>query len=330
MGDHIAIDDLQPADVILCRGTGLLSKVIIVMDGSDYSHAALDLPSEGTNHFVGEAVNAGVVKDTLESLLAVHTLVTARRLRDAVRDMSPVLAAADRYLAEGDRYAYEQLLLLAPLCLARKIPLPWPARRLVRAILDHAAELLERLFDEGRQPMICSEFVYRCYGAADPAPHDVYEIEIDTSPGSAVVASVLGLPPPHGRGIHPDSVLAAILRAQPLMPSAELVPRTSTERAEDVGAAAREYLDAVQSHTETPPADLIVDGPLVRSARRFALALARAQRRPLAEHLEEAAPSAVQAAALRNLAQTVADFVTPGDLDRTQSLKDVGDVQSKG
>jgi hypothetical protein len=232
---------------------------------------------------VGEAVDAGVVKNSLASLVASHTRVASRRILDATLGMMPVMRVADEYLSQGDRYAYEQLFLLAPLCLARKIPLPWPVKKAVRAILDHAAAALEVVFNAGKQPMICSEFVYRCYDEADAAAHDPYDIEIDSSPAAALTASVLASRAPRGRGIHPNSVLAAVLRTQPQMPSSEFtreaVPKATPV---DLETSLRDYVDGVRRHKESASrADLIVDGDLVRSVHRFAIALARAVCRPI-------------------------------------------------
>src|SRR5262249_7115548 len=70
------------------------------------------------------------------------------------------------YLAGQVPYAYHQIVLLAILSLTRRIPLPPVGRRLVRVALDQAAGVLNSLVEDGRQLMICSEFVYRCYDEA--------------------------------------------------------------------------------------------------------------------------------------------------------------------
>lgn len=84
------------------------------------------------------------------------------------------------YINNGDRYAYEQILLLALLCVTRKVEPSAIFSRLVRAVLDKAASYFSNIAAgiTGGEPMICSEFVFRCYDEADPRPEDPYSLQI--------------------------------------------------------------------------------------------------------------------------------------------------------
>jgi len=87
-------------------------------------------------------------------------------LGDADWPPKPVTNTAAAFVAEGDRYAYEQILLLAVLATTRRIPLDPVSKRVLRFVLDHAAGLLLKLTSGGKEPMICSELVDRCFKEA--------------------------------------------------------------------------------------------------------------------------------------------------------------------
>lgn len=38
---RLDVQELQPCDVLLCRGKGLFSDMIVLLDGGTYSHAAV-------------------------------------------------------------------------------------------------------------------------------------------------------------------------------------------------------------------------------------------------------------------------------------------------
>ena len=85
------------------------------------------------------------------------------------------------YLDQGNRYAYGQILLLAMVCSTRKLDLSNPLlRRIVYSAINNAAAFVRRMQSGGKQPMICSEFVYRAYDEAIlPDKDDIYTIEIE-------------------------------------------------------------------------------------------------------------------------------------------------------
>ena len=153
--DTIRLDQVRPGDVLLYAGTSVISRAIQVFDGTWASHAAIYL-SDGE---VGEAVARGLVQQGVEHSYEGSDWVEVRRLKTLVPNMDPVVWMAEEYLGEGNRYGYEQLLLLAFLCLTRKLPMSPSLRLLMRSVLDAGAALLTRMLSQEREPMICSAWM---------------------------------------------------------------------------------------------------------------------------------------------------------------------------
>jgi len=167
---------LLSADVLLYHGTGLISDAIRFFDGTDVSHSSLLLNNAPL--LVGEAIARGLIEQPLSGSVSDSAWVMARRLKVRPADVSPVLDRAAFYVAQKERYAYEQILLLAFLCLIRKPKITPIFKRLVIAVLERASKLLLKLTAGGKQPMICSEFVYRCYEEAIPGVLDPFGLSI--------------------------------------------------------------------------------------------------------------------------------------------------------
>jgi hypothetical protein len=331
MSDVLSRDALQPADVLLYRGEGLLPKLIRFFDGTQVNHAGLYLG----NAQVGEAIAEGVVARSLDASIAGHTLVIVRRLTATVATMQPVVDRGRAYVAQGQRYAYEQLLLLAFLALARKLKVTPILDRLLRRLLDGAAAVVAKLTSGGRQPMICSEFVYRSYDEALPGPVDVYSLSVGEMalvppPEAGAAAFALGLsvasPAARGRGVHPHSLLAVeMARRRGAGPQVEAAPAPAPEpvtQAELDGLITR-YLEEVKATlpAATPEA-AAVSGELDAAVEAFARTYFAATAGPAAE-----AVALSTAGPMEHLFRTAADFVTPGDLLNTQSLVTVGEVK---
>lgn len=179
-------------------------------------HAALYM---GTNE-VGEAVPQGLVQQDIAIGTRESAWVLAHRLKEAPIDVQPVLDKAVWYIDQGNRYGFEQILLLAFLCMTRKLKVAPILRQLIRAVLDAAASMVARLTDGGRQPMICSEFVYRSYDEAMPELGDVYSLRINEFLPADVFgvpfsvtharARAAAVPVVRGQGIHAESLLALL------------------------------------------------------------------------------------------------------------------------
>jgi hypothetical protein len=261
--------------------------------------------------------------------------------------MTPVLEVADKYLREHNRYAYGQILLLAGICLTRKLDLDnWLLRRIARTVFDQSTALLERFRREGKEPMICSEFVFRTYDEARPEPDDPYSLEILSQAAAEPRRwfSRVGRSWKDARGvaasevptIHPDS-LAAQLRAAGETPERLLAVGEKKVAAvptpeEDLDPLIEQYLAGTEGIKSAGPPTVAASRPvstddLLASARHFTAELADAAARKtetanrrlgVAKGLAEAAP--------RTFADIVADFVTPGDLLKSPSLKEAGTI----
>jgi hypothetical protein len=249
--------------------------------------------------------------------------------------MDPVLAAANAYLDQGPRYGYEQLLLLAFLCLTRKLKVTPSLRALIRHTLDAAAAVLTRLLSQHRQPMICSEFVFRAYDEALPAPNSPYRLSIASlSLSGGPERSFTAPPPPRGQGIHPLSLLALLSASSVNTWLAAPPARDLPTREADPGAldsAIEAYLSEVQAPPGELPALTKAPAPTLEDLRgaadHFATQLhAAAHPGEPPSRAQETPPAALRETLLR----AAADFVTPGDLYKTQSLFLLGKIETQG
>lgn len=315
--EHVDIGKLLDADVLLYHGTSWLAKAIRFFDGTDVNHASIVIgvtPPE-----VGEALSHGLTKNSVPASIHDSPWVLARRLKDRPSNVSPVIARADYYLSRGQRYGYEQLLLLAFLSILRKPKITPIFKKLVLAVLERAASLLLKLSAGGREPMICSEFVYRCYEEALPTAVDIFSLRIERA------VSPEGIRKPGAKvrvdRVHPDSVLAVVLR-QPLL-RATATPEAAPA---PLPPLLQRYLaEAVAPGLESVKTAEVVDAELSQAVARFAASwhLAKVEKESKLRP-ESVAPED----ALTSFYQTVsADFVTPGDLLKTESLLTLGVVQ---
>jgi hypothetical protein len=227
-------NQLQVCDILLYKGEGVLSHLIRLFDGGSYSHTSIYLG----NNEVLEAIDGGISRRTVDiSVGSTHVDVfrfvsdSGQRIGPAPGNLSevPVAARAAYYDQNRQRYAYEQLLLLAFLAATRRLPLVgWipGLGLLLRSFLDPAAKLLAQIIAAGKEPMICSELVYRCY---EEAGQPVYQIKI--------------------RGA--DILKAASLAAAPTLAQASAFNAGSSlaeaqvlREQQDVQMAAREFLSA--------------------------------------------------------------------------------------
>ncbi|MEU5188994.1 hypothetical protein AB0G83_17855 [Streptomyces klenkii] len=297
-------DSLKPGDVLLTRGAGWISRAICLLDSSEVSHASLALDRDT----VAEAVGEGLRTVSFEQALDEHDLAVGHTLTQAPADMAPVLDVARGYLARGTSYAHQQILLLAVLCVTRRAPMPPGGRRMVRTVLDQAAAAVNSMAERGRQPMICSEFVYRCHLEAHPQPP--YALSIG------------------GDGQVDGPTLLRWARTHPALPA--LAPGLAGTF--DPGSAESALAPLVAAYatavgkTSTlptvlrPPAPPVLTDPsdeeLLTSMVTFGNALHRA-RHP---QVPDGGLPPEQALDQISAMEAQPDFVTPGDLLRTTSL----------
>ena len=170
---QISEKHLKPGDVLLYNGQGWISWAIKHFDSSPVSHASIYL-GDGK---VGEALSQGVISNSLAQSINNTEWVKVFRHKVSIDgdDMKPVLAQAENFIAQKGRYAYEQILLLGFICATRKI-VGNESGPLVRAVIEAATRINHLLSDSNKEPMICSELVYRCYN--DFAKPNRYSISL--------------------------------------------------------------------------------------------------------------------------------------------------------
>lgn len=310
-------EDLRRGDILLYKGGNWIAWLIEHFDGTEYSHSSICLQPGASCVEVGEATGGGLKSDPLR-VDRQTSAVCAFRLKARPDDLSPVISRAKAYVDIGNQYAYNQIVLLAFLCLTRRlIPLPG-VRRLCRSILDQAASWLAALSSAGSgplKPMICSEFVYRCY---DEAYHMVG--------GPIHISGILPLQPPliprPNRGVHPYSLLMwamgqppeRVRSKTPTEPLEAAIKEYSIELAQDDRQAVwlqpnksdedqRELLGSIHNF-----ADRLYDAMVPRDTSYY-----------LFPHSESSSGDR-----LKYLQSVCADFVTPGDLAGSDSLYQQG------
>jgi hypothetical protein len=190
----ISAKNLLAGDVLLYRGTALVSRLIVLFDrpvpGTDlcYSHAAL-WDGDRAVEALWEGVRASPLDDSIRST----EYVDVYRFRDGKGvglsgseadgpwPLAPLRAQMKYYVDRADRYGYEQIMLLAFLAATRTASarLPLLVRQTMRQVLDEGAARISDLVRQKRQPLICSELVYRCFqGATPPYPVAVRGVHV--------------------------------------------------------------------------------------------------------------------------------------------------------
>jgi hypothetical protein len=161
--------DLRPGDVLLYHGTATISTLIRFFDGSDYSHTGIYFHDS-----VLEALSEGVKLRPLDESIGDVAYVEVYRwysvngdtLGSPAYPSVPVLARCEWYHQMGDRYAYEELFMLSILASVRYIPLP-VVMPFVRIYIERASAVLPIFLSANKEPMTCSELIYRIYTEAD-------------------------------------------------------------------------------------------------------------------------------------------------------------------
>lgn len=344
MHTGIQPSNVLPGDVLLYRSSGPVAWAIRTFDGTEVSHAGLCL-----NGDIAEAlIKRGLVRRPITDSIAGCDWVEVRRLRAAVDTMSPVLRVAEAYLKDHNRYAYEQIILLAGICMTRKLDLKSPLlRRIVRGAMQQATKWLEYLHGQGKEPMICSEFVYRTYDEASSEPDDPYSLKILSQMADEPRHGFSrfrrrrrlysGEAPPAVPNVHPESLLAQ-LQASGETP--DRLPTATTkmaaappEPAEELESLIQQYRGETEGTKAAAPA-IVAAGPdvstdeLLDSSRRLMTDWANAiARKEETETKRYGVAAATPEMTPQTLAEILADFVTPGDLLKSPSLAAVGRLE---
>lgn len=168
---------MAPGDVATFDSTGFNAGLVQWADRVPVNHAALVLDGatfleanrvhegEGPPHAVREV-------DVAERLgnPVVQTVTLLRHAEATVDDAQAVLHEARGYLSRRTDFAYLQLVALGPLALRRSYPTePGGSAfaELAGWLVGRLGEAAQRLSASGAWSLSCSEFVYRCYAAAE-------------------------------------------------------------------------------------------------------------------------------------------------------------------
>lgn len=213
--------DVKEGDVLLSHGWGKLSKAICLLDGGSYSHSAIcaGTGADGVP-LVIEATRKGVVAHQLKDDIAVQKYIDVYRFKADSGDTfespewppEPVLDKAVYYKDKGTEYAYHQLLLMGVLVLVRKVPVGKLGRARLRYWL---ARFIEHFKDHpagGKQNVVCSELVYRCFYEADAQPESKYGLTVSgtISPDGHLIRAFASGAKPAGLGL--DHQTAALFQ----------------------------------------------------------------------------------------------------------------------
>lgn len=345
MDGKLKHSELEPAEILLYRSNTWIAKAIRLLDGTEVSHAGLFLGGGIVGEALAVGKHAGVGTQPLADSIAGCDWVAVRRLKTVPDTMQPVLDTAKMYLDQGNRYAYGQILLLAMVCSTRKLDLSSPLlRRLVYAAINNAAAFVRRMQSGGKQPMICSEFVYRDYDEALPEKVDPYIIEIEPLWSAARHPRLLGRrrrerDAPAVANIHPESLLGQLQAKHGDLARAIGAPKALAAAPPEVGEAELDAMVAAylgeESGTLPKTAAVAAAGPEVTMAHlREAVGAFAHSLHDATDAGLKLGPGAFGAPVTRacatsadTLLEISADFVTPGDLFRSESLITVGELR---
>lgn len=178
--EKIQVSELLPGDLILCHGKGFISTAIMLIEEANYSHSAIYAGN-------GEIVHAyppELCKTSIDFLFKEEKFLDAFRLtKDGKQPgfpdfpVKPIFEVAKKYINKKEEYAMSHLYLLTLTMLTRDIPLPLDEKIILRGKVDKLTQKLFKKLDKGKLPMVCSEFVYRCFAEADKSGK--YTPEID-------------------------------------------------------------------------------------------------------------------------------------------------------
>ncbi len=167
--------EINEGDVILYHGTGILSCMIRCFSKSRVNHAGLYMGSG----IVMEATKEGVHETKIANSIAKSKFILIMRHRNNPESMEAVLKRARMYKEMDIRYEFEGIAFLALISLVGKFYKSKKTSWLITKILKQWFSIF--LKDKTRQPMICSEFVYRCYNGVKSNGEDL-TLVVDTMP----------------------------------------------------------------------------------------------------------------------------------------------------
>jgi hypothetical protein len=303
-------------DVLLFRGQSFISKAIRFLDGSEVNHAGIAIDATRLAEALGHGLETGPIAAAVERNVGTWVLRAKRG------DPAAAAARATQYASSGVPYAYQQILLLAALCLTRRIPIKNRVfRKVIRRVLDSAADLVNGMVDKGAELMICSEYVYRCYRETglDLLPAGIPDLE---SAGSLSGDEVVLLDWLEGQ----PAPLALASTAPGITDAPAVVAERDTFAIEALLAeffASEDPTVPVPASVDDEP--VVTDEEITAAAVRFGRAALRAERQ---RNPQAPTPMSLGLGDLIQLLKgtlsTNANFVTPRDLFFTSALERLG------
>ncbi|MCK4665430.1 hypothetical protein KAU33_01690 [Candidatus Dependentiae bacterium] len=330
MENQITKQDLLQGDILLYRGSGPIAKVIRYFDGTSYSHTSLYM---GKNE-VMEAIAQGVVERDIDTSIKKATPVIIKRLNKRPQNMTPVLKKASEY--KGDKYAYDQLLLLVLICTLRKIRLNNFVSKFLQKLFENVASILLKIKNEGKEALICSELVYRSYNEALPGGGDPYTIYLERE------MALFGLPAGF-RGlkrtpsISNESLIMQFYGVDGKSYNSNLTTSPFIEKDNIIKVEPSPSL--MSAETEKELEDLFED--VVKSYQEEDYKISKEEKQMLKKSLDNFITSFYTVKnitksfelpynlnkVLESFKSVNADFVTPGDLFKAINLQYIGDLK---
>jgi len=188
--NKIHLSELQPGDLVLCHGKGFISNAIMLLEEANYSHSAI----YAGNGEVMHAYPPELCKVNIDFLFKEEKFLDAFRLVKDGKELGspgfladPILAVGEKYITEKEKYAMSHLYLLGFVALTRDFPLPLNEKIELREKIDKTMQKLFKKLDKGKLPMVCSEFVYRCFSEADSLGKYTPEIDYGNNKRNKII-----------------------------------------------------------------------------------------------------------------------------------------------
>ena len=190
----LTLDDVKVGDVLLSCGRSQFSHTIRMLDGGDYSHAAICVEldaHEGPK--IVESTKKGVIDNLLTPDITGQEYVdvyrfksdTGESFKSAAWPPDPVVQRAHYYKDQKTRYAFNQLYLMSVLIFMRKAPIGKLGKANLRYCLDQMIRFFRDDPADLKKQVTCSEMVYRCFYEAEVTPKGKYGLTIRITLGPA-------------------------------------------------------------------------------------------------------------------------------------------------
>jgi hypothetical protein len=304
----------REGDVLLYHGTDFVSQAIMAFDGTDYSHVSVRLNvCDDVAECLAYPFPGSISQNSLQdSMVANHTpYVLVRRMKNRPADMSPVTTRARFYLQNGNTYAYGQIVQLAFLCSVRKLFVVPGIDFLLRTIYDAAALALDQTGD--KKPMICSEFVNRCFHEAQR-----------TLPNPYALFGQGWLQPSNKSNADKDSLIVwaedALRNNKPVAKYKGIAPNAAPTQ-QDLESQIKKYLDTVRNMAVPDKVETIHNDLVLEGINRFINSYVKEAKAGAANELPY--PDLLSAFMI-----VVDNFITPGDFYHSNDLQDIGRINA--